>query len=99
MLQATSDNVIICCDPAEEEEGSIVLPDASRRPPAIGTVIAVGPGRAEKSGRTNRYTDDVKPGDRVYFHECSIAGKEAKIGGKTYIAIEAPNILGVLTEE
>lgn len=94
-FHTTSDTVLIRQDLAPEfTDSGIALPEPARRQPPIGRVVAVGPGRAERKGRTTRYTSDVRVGDRVFYHE--VAAKEVTIEGETLVHVEAPNVLGVI---
>lgn len=95
LLKSSSDNVIIRQEDAPEfTPGGIALPEVARDQPAIGVVVAVGPGRAERKGRHLRYAGDVRPGDRVYYH--GVAAKKLDVEGESFVVVEAPNVLGVL---
>ncbi len=80
-LKPLADRLVV--EPNESEEvtaSGIVLPETAKEKPQKGTVLAVGPGRRDESGK--RIAMDVKEGDTVLY---------AKYGG-TEVKIEAGSI-------
>lgn len=55
-------SVLVRLDPREAQIGSIIVPDLLQYQPESGTVVAVGPGYADK-----HVPIDVRVGDRVRF--------------------------------
>ncbi len=90
------DNVII--EPEEQEEvteSGIVVPDtAEKDKPQKGTVVAVGPGKKDKSGK--RLESEVKKGDKVLFSK--YGPTEIEIHNKTYLIAKEEDILAVVDE-
>jgi chaperonin GroES len=81
---------------AEEEvsKGGIIIPDSAKETPAEGKVVAVGPGKADESGKVHKL--EVKVGDTVIFSK--YAGSEVKIGGTEHLIMREDDILGIITK-
>ena len=81
-------------DEAEQKSSAgIIIPDTAKEKPQRGTVVAVGEGKKDDSGK--RIAVDVKEGDEVLFGK--YAGTEVKIDGEEYLIMHETDILGVLT--
>ncbi|WP_448545776.1 co-chaperone GroES [Roseiflexus sp.] len=95
-IRPLADRVVV--KPVEREEktkGGIYLPDtASKERPMEGTVLAVGEGRIDDSGK--RIPMNVKPGDRVIFAKYS--GTEFKVDDVEYLILSEKDILGIIQE-
>ena len=93
-IKPLSDHVLI--EPVKEEERTktgILLPEtAEKERPEQGKVIAVGPGKKDKTGRTIPL--EVKPGDRVLFTK--YGPNEIKVNNKEYLIAKQEDILAVL---
>lgn len=93
-IQPLGDRVVI--KPAEREEktkGGIFLPDtATKERPQEGTVLAVGEGRRDDSGKLVPMS--VKVGDRVLFAKYS--GTEFKVDEVEYLILAEKDILGII---
>lgn len=79
----------------EEEDktaGGIIIPDSAKEKPAEGEIIAIGPGKLNKSGE--RVAMDVKVGDKVLFSK--YGGTDVKIDGVNYLIMREDDILGVV---
>jgi chaperonin GroES len=75
------DRIMVSPDEAETvTAGGIVLPDTAQDKPTRGKVIAVGPGKLNKSG--TRIAPSVKVGDTVIYGKYS--GSDIKISGKEF---------------
>ena len=73
-LQPLGDRIIVRREVSDEKTaGGILLPDAAKKKPQRGTVVAVGPGRVNKKDGT-RLPMQLKAGDKVLF--TSWAGDE-----------------------
>ncbi len=79
---------------AEDDKtaGGLIIPEAAKEKQARGTVVAVGPGRSDDSGK--RTALDVKKGDTVLFGK--YAGTEVKVDGEDLIIVREEEILAVL---
>ena len=65
-LKPLDDRIVIKQSEAEEKtSGGIILPDAAREKPQIGTVVAVGPGKILDDGK--RGSMSVKKKDEVIY--------------------------------
>ena len=95
-IRPLADRVVV--RPQEREErtrGGIYLPDtASKEKPQEGTVMAVGEGRLDDSGR--RVPVAVGAGDRVLF--AKYAGTEIRIEDEDYLILAEKDILAVVNE-
>ena len=73
-IKPLGDRVLIKRSKAQTSKGGIILPDTAQEKPREGTIIAVGPGKADENGKIE--TLSVKIGDRVLFGP--YAGTEIK---------------------
>lgn len=95
-IKPLGDHILI--EPAKGEEktkSGILLPGtAEKERPEQGTVVAVGPGRKNSSGKILEI--DVKPGDKVLFTK--YGPTEIKIDGKEYLIAKQEDILAIIIE-
>lgn len=79
---------------AEEtmSKGGIIIPDTAKEKPSKGTVVAIGKGKLDKSGK--RHAMDVKVGETVLFGKYS--GTEVKLDGKDYMILREDDVLAVI---
>ena len=80
----------------EEKEivkGGIIIPDSAKEKPQEGTVIAVGAGKLDDSGK--RIPLEVKAGDKVLFGKYS--GNEIKIDDVEHVILREDDILGIIS--
>jgi chaperonin GroES len=93
-IRPLGDRVVI--KPAEREEktkGGIYLPDtATKERPQEGTVLAVGEGRRDDSGKL--IDMNVSVGDHVLFAKYS--GTEFKLDEVDYLILSEKDILGII---
>ncbi len=93
-LKPISDHIII--EPLKEEEktkGGIFLPQsAEKEKPEQGTVVAVGPGKIDSSGK--KIPMEVKEGDKVIFTK--YGPQEIKVGNKEYLIASQDDILAII---
>ncbi|XP_020258484.1 20 kDa chaperonin, chloroplastic-like [Asparagus officinalis] len=94
-LKPLNDRVLIKVAQAEEKTaGGLLLTDAAKEKPSIGTVVAVGPGPLDEEG--NRKPLSLTPGSTVLYSK--YAGSEFKSGdGSEYIALRASDVIAVLS--
>jgi chaperonin GroES len=79
----------------EQQIGGIIIPDTAKEKPQQGTVIAVGKGKANDSGK--RIPLDVKAGDRILFGKYS--GQEIKLDGQEYLIMKEDDVLAVIEDQ
>jgi len=95
-IRPLADRVVI--KPQEREEktkGGIFLPDtASKEKPQQGTVVAVGDGRLDDSGK--RIPMSVSTGDTVLF--AKYAGTEVRLDDVDYLILAEKDILGIVQQ-
>jgi chaperonin GroES len=92
-LRPLGDRVVI--EPSEGEEqtaGGILLPETAKEKPQQGTILAVGPGRRDDSGKL--IAMDVKVNDKVLY--ARYAGTEVKVDGKKLLIVKESDILAVV---
>lgn len=92
-IKPLGDRVLV--EPLKEKDtkkGGIIIPDTAKEKPQEGTVIAVGPGRVDDSGK--RVPMNVKDGDRILMPK--YGGTEVKIDEKEYQIIREEEILGII---
>ena len=95
-LKPLGDRVVV--EPIEQEEmsaGGIILPETAKEKPQKGTILAVGPGARDDSGK--RMGLDVEKGDIVLF--AKYAGTEFKVDGKKLLILKESDLLAVIEEE
>jgi chaperonin GroES len=92
-LVPLEDRVVVQVMEQEDKTSSgIVLPDTAKEKPSKGTVLAVGPGRYDESGKL--LPMPVKKGDIVVF--AKYAGTELKLDGEEYMVMRASDLIGIL---
>ena len=80
-LKPLADRVVVEAAPAEEmSSGGIILPDTAQEKPQQGTVVAVGPGKVNDSGK--EVAMSVKKGDKILYGKYS--GTEFAFEGTEY---------------
>lgn len=93
MIKPLADRVLIEPAPAEAKtESGLYIPDNAKEKPMQGTVIAVGPGKKDESGKT--VAMDVKVGDKVLYGKYS--GTEVAVEGKDYLIVRESDIFAIL---
>ncbi|KAL2572020.1 hypothetical protein AAZX31_17G046000 [Glycine max] len=94
-LKPLNDRVLIKVAEAEEKTaGGLLLTEATKEKPSIGTVIAVGPGPLDEEG--NRKPLSVMPGNTVLYSR--YAGNDFKgKDGSDYIALRASDVMAILS--
>jgi chaperonin GroES len=92
-LKPLGDRVVV--EPLEQEEmtsSGIILPETAKEKPQRGTVLAVGPGRRDESGK--RVTPEVTSGDIVLFAKYS--GAEVKEDDKKLLILKESDLLALV---
>jgi chaperonin GroES len=77
---------------AKTTKGGILLPESAKEKPKQGTVLAVGPGKADEKGRIHPV--GVKAGDQILFS--SYAGTEYKSEGQEFLILSEDDVLAVM---
>ncbi len=87
-IKPLADRVVIEAAPAEEKTASgIIIPDTAKEKPLRGTVVAVGPGKADEPMT-------VKLGDVVLYGK--YAGSELAIEGDDYMIMRESDIIAIV---
>ncbi|CAH9118868.1 unnamed protein product [Cuscuta europaea] len=94
-MKPLNDRVLIKVAEAEQKTaGGLLLTEASKEKPSIGTVVAVGPGALDEEGK--RKSLSVNPGNTVLYSK--YAGNEFKgTDGSDYIALRSSDVMAVLS--
>ncbi|OAY26989.1 20 kDa chaperonin, chloroplastic [Manihot esculenta] len=94
-LKPLNDRVFIKVAEAEEKTaGGLLLTEAAKEKPSIGTIVAVGPGPLDEEG--NRKPLSLSPGNTVLYSK--YAGNDFKGNdGSIYIALRASDVMAVLS--
>ena len=88
----------VVVEPLEQEEitpGGIVLPETAKEKPQKGTVLSVGPGDRDESGK--RIPMDVAVGETVLF--AKYGGTEIKIDGKKLLILRESDLLAIVVNK
>ena len=91
-----NDKVVIL--PKEEGEqmyGNIIVPDAGKEKPEIGTVLAVGPGRISTDGTL--IPNKIKVGVTVMVPK--FGAQTVVIENETYIVASENDVLGIIKDK
>ena len=92
-LKPLGDRVVVEAAPAEEmSSGGIILPDTAQEKPQQGTVVAVGPGKVNDSGK--EVAMSLKKGDKILYGKYS--GTEFAFEGTEYLIMRESDILAIL---
>ena len=92
-LKPLADRVVVEAAPAEEmSSGGIILPDTAQEKPQQGTVVAVGPGKVNDSGK--EVAMSLKKGDKILYGKDS--GTEFAFEGTEYLIMRESDILAIL---
>lgn len=94
-LKPLNERILIKVAEAEQKTaGGLLLTEASKEKPSIGTVIAVGPGPLDEEG--NRKPLTVSAGNTVMYSK--YAGNDFKNSdGSDYIVLRASDVMAVLS--
>ncbi|XP_020227532.1 20 kDa chaperonin, chloroplastic isoform X2 [Cajanus cajan] len=94
-LKPLNDRLLIKVAEADEKTaGGLLLTEATKEKPSIGTVIAVGPGPLDEEG--NRKSLSITPGNTVLYSK--YAGNDFKgKDGSNYIALRATDVIAILS--
>lgn len=94
-MKPLSDRVLIKVAEAEDRTaGGLLLTEATKEKPSIGTIVAVGPGALDDDG--NRKPLDITPGSTVLYSK--YAGSEFQSAdGSNYIALRASDVMAILS--
>ena len=95
-IEPLSDKVVIL--PQEEGEqmyGNIIVPDAGKEKPEIGTVMAVGEGRVTNDGAIIK--NQLKEGQIVMVPK--FGAQVVTVEGETYIIASESDVLGIINSK
>ncbi|TKW33324.1 hypothetical protein SEVIR_2G226600v4 [Setaria viridis] len=93
-LKPLNDRILIKVAEAEEQTaGGLLLTQANKEKPSVGTVVAVGPGPLGEDG--TRKALSITPGSNVMYSK--YAGSEFKGQDGEYIVLKASDVMAVLS--
>jgi chaperonin GroES len=91
-IQPLGDRVVIRpLEEAEQMRGGLYIPDTAKEKPMQGEIVAVGPGRFEKSERVPM---ELKVGQKVLYGKYS--GTEVTLDDEEYLIIKEADVLAVI---
>jgi chaperonin GroES len=94
-IRPLGDKVVVRVHEADEKSaGGILLPDAAKKKPTQGTVVAVGNGRTLDNGQRN--TLAVTVGDKVLFSK--YGGNEVTVDGEELTILDEDQIYAIVKE-
>ncbi|WP_255956147.1 co-chaperone GroES [Streptomyces odontomachi] len=94
VLRPLDDRIVVRPADAERTTATgLVIPDTAAEKPQEGTVLAVGPGVRDDSGRT-RIPLDVEVGDTVLYSR--YGGTEVSYNGEDHLVLAARDVLAVI---
>ncbi|MCD6311600.1 MAG: co-chaperone GroES [Elusimicrobia bacterium] len=89
-LEMLGDRVLIEQEKGEKKTKSgIIIPDTAKEKPQKGTVVSVGPGKRDDSGKL--IPMELKEGDKVLYGK--YAGTEVKLDGKDYVYMDQSDVI------
>jgi chaperonin GroES len=92
-LRPLGNRVIVRRLESEEKlKGGILLPENAKKKQEQAQVIAIGPGKRDKSGHVNPVP--VKIGDTVLMEKYS--GQEVKIDDEDYVIVNADELIAII---
>jgi chaperonin GroES len=92
-VRPLSDRILVRrVDADEQVKGGIIIPDTAKEAPQEAEVVAVGPGKRNKSGDV--IAPAVKPGEKVLIGK--YAGTEIEIDGNDYVIVNEDDVLGII---
>lgn len=95
-IKPLGNRVLIKRSKAQASKGGILLPDTAQEKPKEGIVVAIGPGKMDENGKTEKM--NVKEGDGVLFS--SYSGTEVKDHNnedEEFLILAEDDILGILS--
>ncbi|ERN05572.1 20 kDa chaperonin, chloroplastic [Amborella trichopoda] len=94
-LKPLNDRVLIkLAEPEEKTAGGLLLTEATKEKPSIGTVVAVGPGHLDEEG--NRKPLTLSPASSVLYSK--YAGNDFKSAdGSEYVTLRVSDVMAVLS--
>ncbi len=94
-LQPLADRVLLRRLEAEETlKGGIILPDSAKKKQEQAEVVAIGPGKKDKSGNT--IPMPVKIGDVVLMEKYS--GQEVTISDEEFVITKASDLIAIVEQ-
>lgn len=94
-IKPLGNRVLIQRSKAQTTKGGILLPDSAQEKPKEGTVVAVGPGKYDETGKLEPLT--LKVGDRVLFSSYSGTEVKNEAADEEFLILSEDDILGVLS--
>jgi len=91
-IQPLADRVVVRpLEDTEQMRGGLYIPDTAKEKPQQGKIIAVGPGRFEKSTRVPM---ELKQGQKVLYGKYS--GAEVTLDDEEVLIIKESDVLAVI---
>lgn len=92
-LRPLGDKIVVqVIEQDEVSAGGILLPDAAKKKPQQGTVVAVGGGRVLDNGERNSLSVEV--GNTVIYSK--YGGNEVTVDGEEYLILDEDQIYAII---
>jgi chaperonin GroES len=79
-------------EPEEKMKGGIILPDTAKKKQETATVVAIGTGKKDKSGKAIPFPVNV--GDKILMEKYS--GQEITIDSEELVILRADDIIAIV---
>lgn len=94
-LKPLSNRVLVQRLEAEETlAGGIILPDSAKKKQEMARVVAIGPGKKDKSG--NVVPMPVKEGDLVLIEK--YAGQDVTLDDEEYVVVRSDDVIAIVED-
>jgi chaperonin GroES len=91
-IQPLGDRVVVRpLEEVEEMRGGLYIPDTAKEKPLQGEIMAVGPGRFEK---TERVPMELEVGQKVLYSK--YAGTDVRVGDEELLIIKESDVLAII---
>ncbi len=91
-IQPLGDRVVVRpLEEVEEMRGGLYIPDTAKEKPLQGVIMAVGPGRFEK---TERVPMELEVGQKVLYSK--YAGTDVRVGDEELLIIKESDVLAII---
>ena len=91
-IQPLGDRVVVRpLEEVEEMRGGLYIPDTAKEKPLQGEIMAVGPGRFEK---TERVPMELEVGQKVLYSK--YAGTDVRVGDEELLIIKESDVLALI---
>ena len=91
-IRPLGNRVVVQRNEVLASKGGILLPESAQKKQQRGTVLAVGPGKADSHGKV--HPSEIRAGDEVLFS--TYAGSEYKQDAEEFLILAEDDILAIV---